>query len=84
MAARDRAQDFGADKILSDYDARRQRDVRPRQTVIDLMNRSLLSGYLAMDAGRAAGLAALASFGPLRRFAMTIGLGGANPPEARI
>lgn len=74
-AARDRALDFGADEVLSDYDARRQRDVRPRQTVIDLMNRSLLSGYLAMDAGRAAGLAALASFGPLRRFAMTIGLG---------
>jgi 2-octaprenyl-6-methoxyphenol hydroxylase len=83
-AARDKAEDFGADKVLSDYDARRQRDVRPRQTVIDLMNRSLLSGYLAMDAGRAAGLAAVASFGPLRRFVMTIGLGGANSPEARI
>jgi 2-octaprenyl-6-methoxyphenol hydroxylase len=82
-AAHDKGDDFGGDLVLSDYDARRQRDVRPRQAVIDLMNRSLLSGYLPMDAGRAAGLAALASFGPLRRFAMTIGLGGnANPPAA--
>ena len=42
---------------------------------IDLMNRSLLSGYLPMEAGRAAGLTALASFAPLRRFAMSMGLG---------
>lgn len=76
--AQDKGEDFGSDMVLSDYDRRRQRDVRPRQAVIDLMNRSLLSGYLPMEAGRAAGLAALASFGPLRRFAMSIGLGGPN------
>ncbi len=75
-AARDRAEDFGAAKLLTDYDLKRQRDVRPRQTVIDLMNRSLLSAYLPLEAGRAASLATLASFGPLRRFAMSIGLGG--------
>jgi 2-octaprenyl-6-methoxyphenol hydroxylase len=40
----------------------------------------LLSGYLPLDAGRAAGLAALASFGPLRRFAMKVGLGGSEHP----
>lgn len=73
--ARDRSDDFASDRVLADYDARRQRDVRPRQMVIDLMNRSLLSGYLPLEAGRAAGLAALASFGPLRRFAMRRGLG---------
>jgi 2-octaprenyl-6-methoxyphenol hydroxylase len=81
-AARDNNEDIGSDKVLSDYDRRRQRDVRPRQAVIDLMNRSLLSGYLPMDAVRAAGLAALASFGPLRRFAMRIGLGSSNPSAA--
>ncbi len=74
-AARDSGRDFGSSKVLSDYDHRRKLDVRPRQAVIDLMNRSLLSGYLPMEAGRAAGLAALASFGPLRRFAMSAGLG---------
>jgi 2-octaprenyl-6-methoxyphenol hydroxylase len=75
-AEREKGGDFGSDFVLSDYDGRRQRDVRPRQAVIDLMNRSLLSGYLPLDAGRAAGLAALASFAPLRRFAMSVGLGG--------
>ena len=74
-AARDAGQDIGSGKVLSDYDHRRKLDVRPRQAVIDLMNRSLLSGYLPMEAGRAVGLAALASFGPLRRIAMSIGLG---------
>jgi len=79
-AARDGGQDFGAAKVLGDYDRRRQLDVRPRQAVIDLMNRSLLSGYLPMEAGRAVGLTALASFGPLRRFAMSMGLGRALQP----
>lgn len=76
--ARNKGEDIGAAKLLSEYDMRRQRDVRPRQTVIDLMNRSLLSAYLPLEAGRAAGLATLASFGPLRRFAMKRGLGGSS------
>ncbi|MFZ5673741.1 MAG: FAD-dependent monooxygenase [Pseudomonadota bacterium] len=76
--ARDKGEDIGAAKLLADYDMRRQRDVRPRQAVIDLMNRSLLSAYLPLEAGRAASLATLAVFGPLRRFAMSIGLGGAS------
>jgi 2-octaprenyl-6-methoxyphenol hydroxylase len=75
-AARGKGEDFGSDKVTSDYDELRQRDVRPRQAIIDLMNRSLLSGYLPLDAGRIAGIAALATFAPLRRFAMTMGLGG--------
>jgi 2-octaprenyl-6-methoxyphenol hydroxylase len=82
-AVRDNGEDIGAATILSDYDRRRQRDVRPRQAIIDLMNRSLLSGYLPLEAGRAAGLAVLASFAPLRRFAMTMGL-GSTTPSARI
>ena len=74
-AARGNGEDFGSAKVLGDYDRRRKLDVRPRQAVIDLMNRSLLSGYLPMEAGRAAGLTALAYFDPLRRFAMSMGLG---------
>jgi len=76
-AARAAGEDVASAKVLSDYDRRRKLDVRPRQAVIDLMNRSLLSGFLPLEAGRAAGLAALASFGPLRRFAMSAGLGRA-------
>jgi 2-octaprenyl-6-methoxyphenol hydroxylase len=83
MSLRDAAQaadmmegedDPGNRGILADYDARRRRDVQPRQQVIDLMNRSLLSGYLAMETGRAAGMALLSQFGPLRRAVMQYGL----------
>ena len=66
--------DPGARAIIEDYDALRRRDVQPRQQVIDLMNRSLLSGYLGLEGGRALGLQVLARFGPLRRAVMQYGL----------
>lgn len=83
MSLRDAAQaadlmegedDPGAPFIMADYDARRRRDVQPRQQVIDLMNRSLLSGFMALETGRAAGMVLLAQFGPLRRAVMQYGL----------
>jgi 2-octaprenyl-6-methoxyphenol hydroxylase len=66
--------DPGNPALLADYDAMRRRDVQPRQQVIDIMNRSLLSGFLPLEAGRAAGLTLLSQFGPLRRAAMRYGL----------
>ena len=83
MSLRDAAQaadlmegeeDPGNAALLSAYDALRRRDVQPRQQVIDLMNRSLLSGFMAMETGRAAGLTLLSQFGPLRRAVMKYGL----------
>ena len=83
MSLRDAAQavelmtgedDTGSPGILEDYDMLRRRDVQPRQQVIDLMNRSLLSGYVALEGGRAAGLSLIAGFAPLRRFVMQRGL----------
>ncbi len=83
MSLRDAAQaadlmegeeDPGNAALLSAYDALRRRDVQPRQQVIDLMNRSLLSGFMAMETGRAAGLMLLSQFGPLRRAVMKYGL----------
>lgn len=92
MSLRDAAQaadlmegedDPGSPAILADYDARRRRDVQPRQQVIDLMNRSLLSGFMALETGRAAGMALLSQFGPLRRAVMQYGLApSANLPRA--
>ncbi len=88
MSLRDAAQaadlilasaDPGADAVMRDYDVLRRRDVRPRQQAIDLMNRSLLSGFLAMQGARATGLAMLQNFAPLRRFVMRRGLGTAGP-----
>ncbi len=83
MSLRDAAQaadlmegedDPGHAGIMADYDAMRRRDVQPRQQVIDLMNRSLLSGFLPLEGGRALGLNLLAQFGPLRRAVMQYGL----------
>lgn len=83
MSLRDAAQaadlmegedDPGNPSVLSDYDALRRRDVQPRQQAIDLMNRSLLSGFMALETGRALGLSLLAQFGPLRRSVMQYGL----------
>ena len=83
MSLRDAAQaaelmagedDPGQSSILAEYDASRRRDIQPRQQVIDLMNRSLLSGFLPLETGRALGLGLLAQFGPLRRAAMQYGM----------
>jgi 2-octaprenyl-6-methoxyphenol hydroxylase len=88
MSLRDAAQaadlilasaDPGADAVIRDYDALRRRDVEPRRLIVGLMNRSLLSGYLVMEGARAAGLAMLKNFAPLRHFVMRRGLGTAGP-----
>ena len=55
--------------------ASRGPDVRTRTTAVDVLNRSLLAGLMPVDALRGAGLMALASIGPLRRFVMRQGLG---------
>ena len=83
MSLRDAAQaadlmegedDPGNASLLADYDALRRRDVQPRQQAIDLMNRSLLSGFMMLETGRAAALSLFAQFGPLRRNVMQYGL----------
>jgi 2-octaprenyl-6-methoxyphenol hydroxylase len=88
MSLRDAAQaadlivasaDPGGDEVMREYETLRRRDVAPRQQIIDLMNRSLLSGFFAMEGARAAGLALLQSFAPLRHFVMRRGLGVAGP-----
>jgi len=83
MSLRDAAQaadlmegegDPGNAEVLRRYDALRRRDIQPRQQVIDLMNRSLLSGHILMESGRAIGLNLISQFGPLRRAVMGYGL----------
>ena len=84
MSLRDAAQaaeliagnaDPGAPAVLHDYDLKRRRDVWPRQQMIHLMNRSLLSGLMPLEIARAIGLELLADFAPLRRYVMRRGLG---------
>ena len=60
---------------LSRYDRVRRLDAATRSTAVDMLNRSLLSTFLPVDLVRAAGLAALGAFSPLRKAAMWLGMG---------
>lgn len=70
--------DPGADKVLSEYNAIRRADVLPRQQMVNLLNQSLISEIPAFSLARAAGLAAISNFGPLRKLAMSQGLSPAS------
>jgi 2-octaprenyl-6-methoxyphenol hydroxylase len=77
------ASDPGTDKLLSEYNSLRRTDVLPRQQMVNLLNQSLLSSIPAFALARAAGLAAIKNFAPLRNMAMQQGLGPtANLPFA--
>ena len=66
--------DAGSAKVMSGYNTTRRAEVLPRQQIIDLMNKSLLLGYLPLESARVAGLAALHYFAPLKQFVMQHGL----------
>ncbi|MEC9368725.1 MAG: UbiH/UbiF family hydroxylase [Pseudomonadota bacterium] len=69
-----RTGDPGMASVMAAYDAARRGDVTSRTFAIDIVNRSLLSGLLPIQAARGAGLHLLNSVGPLRRFVMRQGL----------
>lgn len=77
--ARSRAADIGADDVLGAYHQARARDVASRTLGVDLLNRSLLSELLAAQLARGAGLHALKSVAPLRRWAMAAGMAPPGP-----
>jgi 2-octaprenyl-6-methoxyphenol hydroxylase len=56
------------------YDRRRRSDVASRSIAVDLLNRSLLTDFLAVQGLRGLGLYALDHIGPLRRAAMREGV----------
>lgn len=66
--------DAGSDSLLAEYNAMRRAEVLPRQQLIDLMNKSLLLGFLPLEGVRALSLSALHYWGPLKRFVMERGL----------
>ena len=49
-------EDPGANELMKRYDERRRADVAPRQRIIDLMNRSLLSDFKPFQMARAIGI----------------------------
>ena len=66
--------DIGGKSVLDRYDTARRRDVWPRQKVIDLMNRSLLSGLPFVHDARALGLKLVDRITPLRNKIMREGI----------
>jgi 2-octaprenyl-6-methoxyphenol hydroxylase len=77
VAARERGDDPGSDEVLSAYDRARRLDVVTRSLGIDLLNRSLLSGFLPIQAARGIVSYGLNALPPLRRLVMRIGM---EPP----
>jgi 2-octaprenyl-6-methoxyphenol hydroxylase len=70
-----KARDEGRPLAIGDaYDRARRADVLTRTAGIDLLNRSLLSGFLPVQMLRAAGLQLLSSIPPLRHFLMQEGV----------
>jgi len=58
----------------AEYDRRRRADIRSRSVAVDLLNRSLLSDFLAVQGLRGLGLYAIDRIGPLRRAVMRAGV----------
>ena len=75
--ARGRGADPGDDEVLAAYARARRLDVLSRTIGVDLLNRSLLSGFAPMQAARGAILHGLAALPFLRRAVMRVGL---EPP----
>lgn len=66
--------DIGARETLKPYETKRFSDIRSRTGAVDLLNRSLLTDFLPVQAARSAGLYLADKVGPLRRFLMREGM----------
>ncbi len=73
-AALGRDGDPGSGKTIRAYNRARRVDVVSRTLAVDLLNRSLISGFLPIQAARGIGLHLLSGVGPLRRLFMREGL----------
>jgi 2-octaprenyl-6-methoxyphenol hydroxylase len=66
--------DVGAPDLADRYDGARRADVTSRSLVVDLLNRSLLTGFLPLQGARGLGLFLMQRIGPLRRAIMREGV----------
>lgn len=74
VATRRDGGDVGAEELTSRYEHMRRADVTSRSVAVDLLNRSLLSGFLPLQGARGFGLYLLDKIGPLRRAVMREGV----------
>ncbi len=68
------ADDAGSTNVTSHYNRHRLADVYLRTGAVDALNRSLLSGFLPLQAGRAIGMGVLKNVAPLRNLVMREGI----------
>jgi 2-octaprenyl-6-methoxyphenol hydroxylase len=66
--------DLGAPGVLSRYEAARRADVLSRTIAVDLLNRSLLADFVAVQGMRGLSLYLVDRIGPLRRALMREGV----------
>ncbi|MEA2939310.1 MAG: 2-octaprenyl-6-methoxyphenol hydroxylase, partial [Alphaproteobacteria bacterium] len=66
--------DIGAADLTARYERMRRADVTSRTLAVDLLNRSLLSGFLPLQGARGLGFYLLQRIGPLRRAIMREGI----------
>jgi 2-octaprenyl-6-methoxyphenol hydroxylase len=77
--AKARGEDIGGEAVLAAYDRARRLDVLSRTLSIDLLNRSLLTSLLPIEALRILAVHTLAGIPSLRRLVMQEGAGVAGP-----
>jgi 2-octaprenyl-6-methoxyphenol hydroxylase len=66
--------DVGSPGVLARYDSQRRADVMSRTIAVDLLNRSLLTGFLPAQGARGLSLYLVDRIGPLRRAVMREGV----------
>jgi 2-octaprenyl-6-methoxyphenol hydroxylase len=74
LVAQARGGDPGDGELLARYDRLRRVDVTSRNVAVDLLNRTLLSGFLPVQGARGFGFYLLNRIGPLRRAVMREGV----------
>ena len=73
-SAQARQADIGSLAVLGGYEDKRVGDIRSRTNAVDLLNRSLLTAFLPVQAARSVGMYLAGRVGPLRRVLMREGM----------
>ncbi|QDG77653.1 UbiH/UbiF family hydroxylase [Labrenzia sp. PHM005] len=72
--AKQKGQDLGSLTALKPYETKRMSDIRSRTNAVDMLNRSLLTEFLPVQAARSVGMYLAGKIGPFRRLLMREGM----------
>ncbi len=77
-------EDWGAEKVMNDYDRIRRRDVFPRKIAIHVVNTAMLTGFLPYQLVRAGAITLAANVPMIRDIVMRQGLAPSDEHVPRI